>query len=205
MEILKKTMLVFVASIAINLSAQNATALQSAFSKSYINEQAGNYNGAINDLKSVYAADNYSINIRLGWLYYLAKQYTEAIKYYDVAIKLNPYAIEARFGCIKPLSAIESWEKVKVNYIQILKIDPLNTTANYWLGVMYYNKKDYVTASKLFEKNVNLYPLDYNSTIMLAWSKLNLGKASDARVLFNHSLIIRPYDASALAGLKQIK
>lgn len=185
--------------------AQNPAALQSAFVKSYEAEQAGNYASAVTSLKTVYSADSYVLNTRLGWLSYLAKQYSESIKYYDKAITLKPYAIEARFGCVKPLSAIESWNKVKAHYEQILKIDPQNTVANYWLGVILYNRKDYASATKLFEKTVNLYPLDYDSVIMLAWSKLNIGKSSDAKVLFNQALILRPNDSSALSGLKLIK
>jgi TolA-binding protein len=103
------------------------------------------------------------------------------------------------------LSAIESWENVKNQYLQILKIDPQNTVANYWLGVIYYNRKNYNSSEKLFEKVVNLYPLDYDSIIMLAWTKLNLGKATDAKSLFYQALVIRPNDNSALSGLKQLK
>jgi tetratricopeptide (TPR) repeat protein len=187
------------------LIAQSQSTIQAAFVKSYESEKAGNYSSAITSLKAVYKADSYILNIRLGWLHYLAKQYNESIKYYEKSISLKPYAIEARFGCVKPLSATESWEKVKTNYVEILKIDPQNTVANYWLGVIYYNRKDYVNATKLFEKVVNLYPLDYDSVIMLAWSKLNTGKSADAKVLFNHALILRPDDASALSGLKLIK
>ena len=94
---------------------------------------------------------------------------------------------------------------MKAHYVEILKIDPQNTIANYWLGVIYYNRKDYVNATKLFEKSVNLYPLDYDSVIMLAWAKLNTGKSADAKVLFNQALILRPDDKSALDGLKLIK
>jgi len=187
------------------LIAQSQSTIQAAFVKSYESEKAGNYSSAITSLKTVYKADSYILNIRLGWLHYLAKQYNESIKYYEKSISLKPYAIEARFGCVKPLSATESWEKVKTNYVEILKIDPQNTVANYWLGVIYYNRKDYANATKLFEKVVNLYPLDYDSVIMLAWSKLNTGKSADAKVLFNHALILRPDDASALSGLKLIK
>jgi len=184
---------------------QSQPAIQAAFAKSYESEQAGNYTKAIAELKPVYRADNYFGNIRLGWLYYLDKQNSISIQYYNSAISLKPYAIEARFGCVKPLSALGSWDKVKEQYVQILKIDPQNTVANYWLGVIYYNRKDYLKADKLFEKVVNLYPLDYDSIIMLAWTKLNLGSLADARVLFNHALIIRPNDSSALSGLKQLK
>jgi tetratricopeptide (TPR) repeat protein len=206
METLKKITLIVILGLTTTfVEAQNQMVLQAAFAKSYESEQAGKYTTAINDLKSIYKSDGYFVNIRMGWLYYLAKQYTESIKYYNIAISIKPYAIEARFGCVKPLSAIESWENVKVQYVQILKIDPQNTLANYWLGVIYYNKKSFAAAEKLFEKVVNLYPLDYDSIIMLAWTKLNLGKSPDAKVLFYQALVIRPNDNSALSGIKQLK
>lgn len=206
MENVKKITLIAVLTLMSNFAmTQNQTIIQAAFAKSYESEQAGKYTTAITDLKPVYRADGYFVNIRMGWLYYLTKQYTESIKYYNIAIALKPYAIEARFGCIKPLSAIESWENVKRHYVQILKIDPQNTLANYWLGVIYYNRKSYAAAEKLFEKVVNLYPLDYDSIIMLAWTKLSLGKSADAKVLFYQALVIRPNDSSALSGLKHLK
>lgn len=206
METLKRiTLTVLLTILGGYIMAQNTITIQTAFVKSYESEKSGNYMDAINTMKTIYKADSYIANIRLGWLYYLAKQYTESIKYYEKSISLKPYAIEARFGCVKPLSAMENWDKVKANYVEILKIDPQNTVANYWLGVIYYNRKDFVNATKLFEKVVNLYPLDYDSVIMLAWSKLNTGKSADARVLFNHALILRPNDSSALEGLKLIK
>lgn len=206
MDTLKKISLVAAfAFLFSSILAQNAAVTQAAFVKSYESEKSGNYPEAIKTMKTIYKADSYIVNIRLGWLSYLAKQYTESIKYYEKSITLKPYAIEARFGCVKPLSAIESWDKVKSHYVEILKIDPQNTVANYWLGVIYYNKKDYNNATRLFEKVVNLYPLDYDSVIMLAWSKLNTGKSADAKVLFNHALILRPNDSSALSGLKLIR
>jgi tetratricopeptide (TPR) repeat protein len=205
MENLRKTIVLIFICISSVAVGQSQSVIQSAFAKSYESEQAGKYSTAINDLKPIYKTDAYFVNIRLGWLCYLAKQYSESIKYYNLAIALKPYAIEARFGCVKPLSAIESWENVKNQYVQILKIDPQNTVANYWLGVIYYNKKGYATAEKLFEKVVNLYPLDYDSIIMLAWTKLNLAKSADAKVLFYQALVIRPNDSSALSGLKQLK
>ena len=206
METLKRILLTVTFTFVLScLMAQNTSSIQATFVKSYESEKSGNYVAAINTMKTIYKSDDYFINIRLGWLYYLAKQYTESIKYYEKSISLKPYAIEARFGCVKPLSAIENWDKVKANYLEILKVDPQNTIANYWLGVIYYNRKDFVNATKLFEKVVNLYPLDYDSVIMLAWSKLNTGKSADAKVLFNHALLLRPGDSSALSGLKLIK
>jgi tetratricopeptide (TPR) repeat protein len=186
------------------LEAQTINDLQAAFSKSYIAENQGNYAQSISEMKPVYQENDYISNIRMGWLNYLAKQYGESILFYKKAIALKPYAIEARLGCVKPLSAVENWEKVKEQYLEILKVDPLNTTANYWLGVIYYNRKDYKAATSLFEKVVNLYPLDYDSVIMLAWSKIFSNSHADAKLLFQQALIIRPNDSSAANGLQQI-
>ncbi len=205
METLRRnTIAIVLLLISFSAFSQSADVLQGAFSKSYEAENAKNYSTAINELKTYYDAGNYVINIRLGWLNYLAKQYTTSISYYQKSIALKPYAIEARLGCIKPLSALEDWESVKKQYLEILTIDPQNTVANYWLGVINYNRKDFNTATKLFEKIVNLYPLDYDSVIMLAWSKLYSSKPTEAKVLFHQSLIIRPNDSSALSGLRLI-
>jgi tetratricopeptide (TPR) repeat protein len=189
----------------ITAHAQNDPKVQAAFTESSKAEASENYAQGISSLKAVYSADDYPVNVRLGWLSLLSKQYTESVSYYDRAIKLKPYAIEARFGMIKSLNALESWDKVKEQYEAILKIDPQNTTSLYWLGVLLYNRKDYDNAARHFEKIVNLYPMDYGSVIMLAWTRLYQGKKSDARVLFNHTLLLSPNDASAASGLNLLK
>jgi len=205
METIRKKIITLAALlICFTAFSQSTDALHNAFVKSYIAENEKNYPVAISELKALYDPNDYVINIRLGWLNYLDKQYTISANYYKKSIALRPYAIEARFGCVKPLSALEDWEGVKNQYLEILTIDPQNTLANYWLGVVYYNRKDFQGAVKLFEKVVNLYPLDYDSVIMLAWSKLKSGKPAEAKVLFQQALIIRPNDSSAISGLKLV-
>ena len=187
------------------INAQTDSRINEAFTRSYKAEQSGNFSQGVTDLKSVYQADDYSINARLGWLLFLSKQYTESVSYYDKAIRLKPYAIEARFGMIKACNALESWDKVKEQYEAILKIDSQNTTALYWLGVLLYNRKEYDLAAKNFEKIVNLYPMDYGSVIMLAWTKLFQGKKTDAKVLFDHAILLSPDDPSANDGLNLLR
>ena len=187
------------------VAAQQATNWQNAFYKSYEAETSGKHATAINELLSVYKPNDYFINVRLGWLYYLTKQHQKATDYYQKAIRLKPYSIEAKFGIVRPLSALGNWDQVKRTYNDILRIDPQNTGANYWLGVIHYNRKEYTQAARLFEKVVNLYPLDYDSVIMLGWTKLNQGKTSEAKLLFEHALTLRKNDESAQSGLKLIK
>ncbi len=206
METLKKIFFtITIISMHHYASAQTDITQQKAFSASYIAEGKYNYAEAINQINSVYLEQSYEMNLRLGWLNYLSKNYTNSIKYYEKAATLKPYAIEAKFGLIKPLAVLESWDKVIKQYESILSIDPQNTTANYYLGYTLYTRKQYETASKHFEKVVNLYPFDYDNSIMLAWTYFRLGKNNEAKILFNKVLMMSPNDASALEGLALIK
>jgi tetratricopeptide (TPR) repeat protein len=206
METLKKLFFAIVLIVSYKMAnAQSEIIQQKAFSASYIAEGKYNYTEAINQINNIYLEQNYEMNLRLGWLNYLNKNYTSAIKFYEKAASLKPYAIEAKFGLIKPLAAIESWDKVIKQYEAILSIDPQNTSANYYLGYALYNRKQYELASKYFEKVVNLYPFDYNNALMLAWTYFRLGKSNEAKVLFNKVLIMSPNDASAVEGLAAIK
>lgn len=185
--------------------AQSSGDLRSAFKDSYSYEKKGQFNKAVDKLLGQYDPKSYEMNIRLGWLYYNNKQYTESMQYYQTAINLMPYSIEAKLGYVLPLAASEDWAKVVEQYNAILSIDPQNTTANYRLGLINYYKPDYSLAYKYFEKVVNLYPFDYDSMLMFAWTNLKMEKYREAELLFNKVLLIKPDDESALEGLSLVK
>jgi tetratricopeptide (TPR) repeat protein len=184
---------------------QSFEELQKAFEKSYSFESEAEYAKAINELEKVYQAESYGINLRLGWLNYLAGLYPASSTYYEKAIQLKPFSVEAMFGYTYPLAALGNWSLVKAQYVKILEISPMNTLANYQIGLMFYNAEDYPTAFKHFEKVVNQYPFDYDGTHMLAWTSLKLGKLREAEVLFKKALLIRPGDKSASEGLELVK
>ncbi|MFD2200752.1 tetratricopeptide repeat protein [Shivajiella indica] len=176
-----------------------------AFKQSYALEKSENYKGAIASLKEVYQADAYEINLRLGWLTYLAGQIPESLDYYSKAVSLKPYAIEPKLGLVLPLSVQGKWNEIEEIYQKILQIDPQNTLVNYRLGLIYYNRGNFEKADPYLEKVVNLFPFDYDGLILLAWNKLNLQKTRESKVLFQKVLMNNPDDASALEGLKLIK
>lgn len=207
MELLKMNKKLLLLILVISLSqmtiAQNAVI--DAFKKSYTYEKDGEFKKAVEELKKVYDADSYEINLRLGWLNYQAGVFTESVAHYQKALNLMPYSEEAKFGLILPKAAIGKWDEVIELYKKILANSPNNTIANYRLGLIYYGKKEYDKAFKNFEKVVNLYPFDYDGLIMLAWTNLQLGKLREAKVLFNKVLMYSPGDKSATEGLKSIK
>lgn len=190
---------------ALLLNAQDYPRLTIAFSDSYVKEKSGKYGEAVLALKALYDPQLYEINLRLGWLTYLQGQFSESLAYYNRAIELMPYAIEPRFGVVLPASAMGNWDMVIDQYNKILSIDPNNTITIYRLGLISYDKKDYNKAYQYFEKVVNLYPFDYQSVVMLAWTNYRLGKMREAKILFNKALLYYPEDASAKEGLGLIK
>ena len=116
-----------------------------------------------------------------------------------------PASTEAKWAVITVLTKLENWKEIEKTYLSILKLDPKNATANYNLGLIYYYRKNYVTAKKYFDVSLNLTPFGYNNLLMSAWTNYFLGNRNNAIVLFNKVLLYSPNDASALQGLGLIK
>jgi len=191
--------------LVVNVHAQSNAVLQKAFHNSYTDELNKNYTAAINDISPYYTDNSYEINIRLGWLHYLNQNYNASKNYYQKAVTLKPSSIEAKFGFVKPLSFLQNWDKVLEQYMAILKIDPQNTQASYWAGIIYYNRKQYDVSSRLFKMVATLYPYDYDGNHMLGWSLLMDGKKDEAKGYFEKALIIKPGDDSSVDGLSKCK
>lgn len=182
------------------INAQDLATI-AAFEESYGLEGKGDYTKAIASIQKVYNEKSYEVNLRLAWLHYSAGLFSESCNYYNKCIALMPMAIEPRLGYSYPAAALGEWNKVLTQYLEILKIEPNNSTVNYKTGLIYYGKKDYKTAEKYFEKVVNLYPFDYSGLLYLGWTKYFLGETAKAKVLFQKVLMYAPGDASALEGL----
>lgn len=205
MEILKKT-LVFVVVMSFQfINAQDQKTIQEAFSKSYTLETNKKYTEAIDAFKLVNSAENYPVQLRLGWLNYQAKKYTESVAAYKKASELMPASIEALLGTVNPLVAQTKWGELEQVYLNILKIDTKNSLVNFRLGQIYYNRKEYSKAANYFSTSLNLYPFDYDSMLMSGWNYYFLGKYSEAKELFQRVLLYSPTDASAKEGLGLIK
>lgn len=187
-------------------TAQSTPAqMQNAFRESYASAYKADYTAAISSLLKVYRADSYECNFRLGWLYYSLKKYAESMDYYQKAITLKKFSVEARLGYVLPATANKQYNNAYEKYEEILKIDPYNSTANYWVGMNYYYIKKYDVAAKYFELVVNMYPFDYDANHMLGWTYLGLGKTGDAKLLFEKALLYKPDDTSSKEGLSKCK
>jgi tetratricopeptide (TPR) repeat protein len=179
-----------------------------AFKNSIQQESIGKYAQAILTINNIYDkySDEYVINLRLGWLYYLNQDYTNSIKYYKKALQISGNkSIEAIFGITLPLSANSDWDGVKSYYEDVISMDENNYTANLRLGQIYLNTENYLNAKVYLSKVKEMYPGDYETNLYLGWTYYYLGDKSSAFDLFTNVLTLSPEDKSALEGLKLVE
>lgn len=194
--------------ISVFAQHNSADAKLLAFNNSIEKESIGQYSDAILELINIYDkySDEYVINLRLGWLYYLNKDYDNSIKYYNKALQFSGnQSIEAMLGVTLPLADKGDWDKVKDYYNMILDLDENNYTANLRLGQIDLNTENYLSAKSYLSKVIEMYPGDYETNLYLAWTYYYLGDKSTAYELFTEVLTLNPGDDSALKGLKLIQ
>lgn len=172
-----------------------------ALTKSYEFYEKADYKNAALCLKEVYDKTSYVLNLRLGWLNYIQGQYMEAIGYYKLACELKPASIESKIGLADACDAMGNKNDSKSTYEAILTIDPKNTYTHYRLGVMEYEKKNYQAADAHFTSVLELYPCDTDCLLMTGWTRLQMGKTTEATSFFNKVLCFSPNNNSALQGL----
>jgi len=178
------------------------------FRTSIQEESIGKYAQAILTMMKIYDkySDEYTINLRLGWLHYLNEDYDTSIKYYENALAISyNKSIEAMLGTTLPLADRGDWDKVKDYYKMVLDSDENNYTANLRLGQIDLNTGNYLSAKSYLSKLIEMYPGDYEINLYLAWTYYYLGDNSTAYDLFIEVLTLIPGEKSALEGLKLIQ
>ena len=174
-----------------------------AFSKSYSFEYETQYAKAITALTDLHV-DSYQINLRLGWLYYMNKDYVKSEQYYKKAIVLEPTSIEARFGVVLPQSTAGNWNSVLATYLEVVKLDPNNSTANYRLASIYHTRKDYTNATTYVSRVLKLYPFDYDSNLLYGKILMAQGKNAEAKKHFTKALEYNTVSEEAKSALKKL-
>lgn len=191
-----------------NVLSQRKPNKADAFHESLKQETVQDYKKSLQALEGVYRENNddYLLTLRLGWLNYLAKKHDESKDYYSQAFALSKNkSIEALLGRTYPLSALNDWDGVAAMYNTVLKIDPMNYTANLRLGQILLNKAAYSEAKTYLEKAHVHYPGSYEPNLSLGWTSYYLGDRQKATALLTTALMLSPGDTLALKGLRLLK
>jgi tetratricopeptide (TPR) repeat protein len=167
--------------------------IKQAYYDSYNYEKMGDYKDAIKVLVPVYNKypKGYTVNLRLGWLFYLSRKYQNALEHYKKASLVAPYSIEAKLAIMRTYLVARDYDNaLKVGDI-ILKADYYNYYGNYYEISALIAKKEYKTALSLTNKMLGMYP---TSVLFL----VELGKIyyvnspEEAKKIFENVLILDP-------------
>jgi tetratricopeptide (TPR) repeat protein len=171
-------------------------------------EAQENYGEALRQMEAALEMqeDDYFVNLRLGWLYYLNEDFNLSEKHYRRALTLaDNQSVEALLALSLPLAARNEWVQVENTYQKVLELDPQNLTANLRLGQIYLNRDDAGRARDYLRTALDYYPASYEANLSAGWAYHALGKKQEAAEYFLRSLMMSPADSSATRGLSLVK
>jgi tetratricopeptide (TPR) repeat protein len=187
--------IIILISVVISLFALD---VKKAYYDSYNYEKMGDYKDAIKVLIPVYKKypNGYTLNLRLGWLFYLSKKYQNALDHYKKASLVAPYSIEAKLGIMRTYLAAGDYNNaLKVGDV-ILKTDYYNYYGNYYEVVALIAEKQYKVALQITNKMLTLYPTSVLFLVELGKIYYVIDKAK-AKKIFEDVLILDPNNITA--------
>ncbi len=165
--------------------------IDNAYKNSYNYEKIGDYKDAIKVLIPIYKKypNGYTLNLRLGYLFYLNKNYKNAISYYQKASLILPNSFEPKLGLMRVYLTMKNYQNVTNIGYSILKIDLYNYYANLYVINSLINQKKYDDALSLINKMLTVYPTDITYLVKLA--KIYEIKNPDyAKKIYENSILI---------------
>jgi tetratricopeptide (TPR) repeat protein len=178
--------------------------IRNHYLRSYNYEQIGKYSEAIKVLLPLYKQykNGYTLNLRLGWLFFLDKKYKDSISYYQKASLLSPYAINPRLGLARIYLATEAYHNAEAAAQRIIKIDYYNFYANLYMVKALIAQKKYDAAQAIISKMLTIYPTSVPFLEQLALVYRATGNRHVKKV-YEDILTLDPNNVLARSALKQ--
>jgi tetratricopeptide (TPR) repeat protein len=176
-----------------------------AYHASFEHERAEAYQDAIRALAPVYEAypNGYTVNLRMGWLFYLNGNFNNAVAHYEVARSAAPFALEPKLGQLLPLLAQGRWPEAESVAYEIVSVDHYNYYGNMRLIVALRMQEKFEPAYQITLKMAGAYPTDLTFLAELALLNDARGNKDEAVRLFTDLLILDPENETARNYLKK--
>ncbi len=178
--------------------------ISACYTASYDYEKMENFDDAVKALIPVY--ENYSaaytVNLRLGWLYYLKGNFANSLSHYGAAQSAVPGSIEPMLGKSLVLIAQKKWDDVETLMLGVLLIDTYNYYGSLRLSLALRMQGKNETAKKVAGRMLGLYPCDVSFLVELGLSEEALGNGKDALRIFRNVLVLDPQNLEARKRVK---
>ena len=172
---------------------------QKAYYESYNFERNQNYKEAVKAMSPILdaAPNSYPVNLRLGWLNYLNKNYANSVYHYKKSISCAPNSIEAKLGCCYPLMAQNRYDEVETLCYRIIQTDHHNYYGNLNLAFVLRMQKKFKQAKNIAVEILESYPTDTKFLTELALNTYALGEKEKANSIFRKIIILEPSNTTA--------
>lgn len=169
-----------------------------AYYKSYNYEKMGDYKDAIKVLIPIFKEypKGYTINLRLGHLFFLDKKYNNSIEHYTKASTILPASVEPKLGLIRNYLQMGKYDSALSLSNSIIKRDFYNYYGNYYLLLGLKYKKYKKEAKDVAKKMLALYPTNVLYLQELAKLEYESNKQKAIK-LFRDILILDPNNVVA--------
>ncbi|MGN7610757.1 tetratricopeptide repeat protein [Magnetococcales bacterium HHB-1] len=179
--------------------------LKEAYHRSFHYEKMQDYTNAIKSLMPVYEdyPNYYTLNLRLGWLNYLAGQYANALRHYRVASTVLPSAIDSKQGLAMTLLVQEKFKEAEQVCYEILTQDHYNYYGNLYLVTALMAQDKTSIALNVVRRVLVHHPTDIKFLEKLALIYLKEQKEAEARVIFKDLSVLDPTNLVAARFFKK--
>ncbi len=200
------TALIVLLAFALSPAQMSAEKIAAAYGNSYNLEYQQRYLDAIRALDELYKnyESTYTVNLRIGWLYYLNGNFSNSQRHYLKALTIYPASIEAMLGLCNMFAAKQSWRELESQATRILKVDYYNFDANLWLAYALRMQGKYGKAETYSRKMLLLYPSSVKLLNELGITIYHQKKFKEALEIFASVLVLDPLNVDADYFIKKI-
>ncbi|NPA55429.1 MAG: tetratricopeptide repeat protein [Epsilonproteobacteria bacterium] len=178
--------------------------VKECYLRSYNYEKIGDYKDAIKVLIPLYKKypNGYTLNLRLGYLFFLDGKYANAIKFYKQASLILPYSFEPKLGMMRVYLKIGEFKKVVDIGYSLIKVNYYDYYANLYTLQALKALKKYKDAIAIAKKMLAIYPTNVVYLVNLA-RIYEITNPTIAKKIYKDSvLILDPNNVSAKMFLK---
>ena len=172
---------------------------QNLLLSSYTLEAQGIISDAIAKTVAVYKSEpnDYLVNLRLGWLFYLDKKYKNSMEHYVRAAYAAPYSVEPLLGLSQTELTVEDYSKTAETCKLIVKLDPGSYLGHQRLIRALLKLKLFAQAAEVSDQALVTYPTDPIFLEQKGFALKEQGKTEEAYRVLSYLLLVSPSNTYA--------
>jgi len=187
---MKSTLLLAVATLILGPSWFSIASADDAWRRSYLLEEEGKYEAAAEAIEQFLkeVPTNEFAQLRSGWLYYQAGNYSRSVTHYQTAKEINSRSIAAMLGLSLPLMKQERWREVAAVTREVIKLSSWNYYAHIRLLAAEDSLQQWDSLKQHAETLKAYYPSDATVLVYLARAYHHTGNDAQAREVYQQVL-----------------